>query len=78
MKLFTAIATAVVLGGSLIATATPASAQYYGTSTYTVRPRANGFQVRDSYGNHTNYTNRGGGGYNYRNSNGGYGQIRFR
>ena len=30
MKLFTAIATAVVLGGSLIATATPASAQYYG------------------------------------------------
>ena len=44
MKLFTAIATAVVLGGSLIANATPASAQYYnyGTSTYTVRPRANG------------------------------------
>ena len=34
MKLFTIIATAVVLGGSLIATATPASAQYYnGTST---------------------------------------------
>ena len=32
MKLFTAIATAVVLGGSLIATATPASAQYYGGS----------------------------------------------
>ena len=30
MKLFTAIATAVVLGGSLIATANPASAQYYG------------------------------------------------
>ena len=53
MKLFTAIATAVVLGGSLIATATPASAQYYGTSTYTVRPRANGFQVRDSCGNYT-------------------------
>ena len=78
MKLFTAIATAVVLGGSFIATATPASAQYYGTSTYTVRPRANGFQVRDSYGNYTNYTNRGGGGYNYNNSTGGYGQIRFR
>jgi len=32
MKLFTAVATAVVLGGSLIATATPASAQYYGGS----------------------------------------------
>ena len=32
MKLFNAIATAVVLGGSLIATATPASAQYYGES----------------------------------------------
>ena len=78
MKLFTAIATAFVLGGSLIATATPASAQYYGTSTYTVRPRANGFQVRDSYGNYTNYTNRGGGGYNYNDSYGGYGTIRFR
>ena len=81
MKLFNAIAAAAVIGGSLIATATPASAQYYGnygTSTYTVRPRANGFQVRDNYGNYNNYTNRGGGGYNYRNSNGGYGQIRFR
>ena len=30
MKLFNAIAAAVVLGGSLIATAIPASAQYYG------------------------------------------------
>ena len=32
MNLFRAIATAVVLGGSLIATAPPASAQYYGGS----------------------------------------------
>ena len=81
MKFFNAIAAAAVIGGSLISTATPASAQYYsgnyGTSTYTVRPRANGFQVRDNYGNYTNYTNRAGGGYNYRNSNGGYGQIPF-
>ncbi len=81
MKLFTAIATAVVLGGSLTTIATPASAQYYsdyGTSTYTVRPRSNGFQIRSSDGSYTNYTNRGGGGYNYRDSDGGYGQIRFR
>ena len=78
MKLFNAITTAVVVGGSFVATAVPASAQYYGTETYTVRPRANGFQVRDSSGNYTNYTNRGGGGYNYNDSTGGYGQIRFR
>ena len=32
MKLFNAIAAAAVLGGSLIASATPSSAQYYGGS----------------------------------------------
>ena len=78
MKLFTAIADTVVLGDSLIATASPASAQYYGTSTYTFRPRVNGFQVHDGYGNYTNYTNRWGGGYNYTDSSGGYGRIHFR
>ena len=79
MKLFGAIATATLVGGSLLATAIPASAQNYGgTTTYTIRPRANGFQVRDSYGGYTNYTNRGGGGYNYNDSFGGSGQVRFR
>ena len=57
MKLFTAIAAAVVLCGSLITTVTPASAQtyYYGDNGYNSR---------------TDYTGRSGlfgnGGYNYR------------
>lgn len=52
MKLFTAIAAAVVIGGSLIATATPASAQYYsGTSTTIV-----GTTFHNGYGSGGSYS----------------------
>ncbi|WP_232199011.1 hypothetical protein [Synechococcus sp. WH 7805] len=77
-KLFNAIAAAAIAGTALIASTTPASAQYYGNRTYTFQQRTNGFRVRDNYGNSSIFTNRGGGGYNFRNSNGGYGSIRFR
>ena len=78
MKLFNAIAAAAIAGTAVIASTAPASAQYYGNRTYTFQQRTNGFRVRDNYGNSSIFTNRGGGGYNYKNSTGGYGQIRFR
>ena len=48
MKLFNAIAATAVIGGSLIATAAPASAQYYGNS--------NGYNnsIQQGYGNRNN------------------------
>ena len=68
MKLFTAIATAVVLGGSLIATTISASAQ----TTYRVTPRyGGGYKVRGSNGYSGTYRPRYGGGGTYRDSNGG-------
>ena len=78
MKLFNSIAAAAIAGTAIFASTTPAFAQYYGRSTYTIQQRPNGFRVRDSYGNSSTFTNRGGGGYNFRNSSGGYGSIRFR
>ena len=78
MKLFTAIAAAAIASTAFFASTTPTSAQYYGRSTYTIQQRTNGFRVRDSYGNSSTFTNRGGGGYNLRNPSGGYGSIRFR
>ena len=71
------IGTLATVGG-LIMASTPSFAQYYGTQTYTVRPRVNGFQIRDNSGNYTNYTNRVGGGLRWNDSGGGYGNIRFR
>ena len=83
MKLFSALAAGAVVVGSLVAVA-PASAQYlkpdsaqWYNNTYTIHNRVNGFQVRDSYGNSTNYTNRAGGGYRYNSSNGSSGTIKF-
>ena len=68
MKLFTTIATAVVIGGSLITTATPASAY----DTYRVTPRyGGGYRINGSNGYSGNYTPRYGGGGIYRDSNGG-------
>ena len=62
MKLFTAIATAVVLGGSLIATTISASAQ----TTYRVTPRyGGGYKVRGSNGYSGTYRPRYGGGGTY-------------
>ena len=68
MKLFTAIAAAVVFGGSLIATASPASAY----PTYRVTPRyGGGYNVRGSNGYSGSYRPRYGGGGTYRDSYGG-------
>jgi len=78
MKLFNAIAAAAIASTAFFASTTPASAQYYGNRIYTYQQRPNGFRVRDNYGNSSTFTNRGGGGYNFRNSSGGYGSIRFR
>ena len=78
MKLFTSIATAAVIGTGLVASTTPAFAQYSGHRTFTFQQRSNGFRVRDDYGNGSIFTNRGGGEYNFRNLNGGYGSFRFR
>lgn len=53
----------------------PAEAQYYNYN-YRVTPQyGGGYQVRDNYGNYSNYTPQYGGGYRYRNSSGGYGSI---
>ena len=73
-------ALALVIGGVTLS-APEAKAQwgYQGTTTYGVRPRANGFQIRNNNtGSYTNYTNRVNGGYRYNNSNGSYGNIRYR
>ena len=84
LKTFVAPVAALTLAiGSATLSAPEAKAQryyggYQGTTTYTTRPRANGFQVRSSNGNSTTFTNRGGGGYRYNNSNGSYGNILFR
>lgn len=76
---FIKCATAAILGISSIALATPASAQYYSPHTYSVRERANGFQLRNNNtGGFTNFTNRGDSGYNFNSSSGWGGQIRIR
>ena len=66
MKLFTAIATAVVLGGSLVTTAVPASAQssfrYYGGGYGRTRPTFNNPAGRQ-YRQYSNPWNNGSGGY---------------
>ena len=64
MKLFTAIATAVVLGGSLIAAGTPASAY----ESYRVTPTYNGgYRINGSNGYNGRYTPNytGGGTYTF-------------
>ena len=62
MKLFTAIATAAVIGGSLIAAATPASAY----ESYRVTPTYNGgYRINSSNGYNGRYTPRYGGGGTY-------------
>ena len=70
MKLFTAIATAVVLGGSFIAAGTPASAY----ESYRVTPTYNGgYRINGSNGYNGRYTpNYTGGGTYGDNSGGGF------
>ena len=72
MKLFNAIAAAAVIGGSLIAIATPASAQYYNGTSTTIGGTTfhNGYGSGGSY-NGTSTTIGGTTFHDYSTSNGG-------